>query len=297
MRQTTRQDYLERMDRVLRRIRERLDDPLTPEELASVACFSRCHFSRLFKGMTGETVGELVRRLRLERAAVELRRTREPVLRIAMRAGYAGNEPFTRAFRAHFGRSPSEHRAMETDPGFPPSLCGVHFGAAGEFVPMHEENTMIDVRIEEAPSLKLIAMEHRGEYMKMGDTMRKLMDWAVARGVATEDAMGVGVYYDDPETVPAEKLRAEACITAPPGFEPGPDDPVRLIETRAGPHAIATHKGPYDKLGESYRWLFGQWLPTSGREPGEAPPYEIYLNNCWELPPEELLTEIYIPLK
>ena len=66
-------DYRDRLDRVLRHVQANLDEPLPTERLADVACLSPFHFHRLFRSLTGETLGEVVRRLRLERAAAGLR--------------------------------------------------------------------------------------------------------------------------------------------------------------------------------------------------------------------------------
>lgn len=49
-------------------------------------------------------------------------------------------------------------------------------------------------------------------------------------------------------------------------------------------------------LGDAYRWLYAVWLPDSGREPGNALPYEVYVNDASQCPCEEWLTHIYIPL-
>ena len=69
MRSTTAESYYRRLDRALALVLRRLDRPPTIEELAAEAAFSRFHFQRMFRAMTGESVAELVRRLRLERAA------------------------------------------------------------------------------------------------------------------------------------------------------------------------------------------------------------------------------------
>ena len=73
MRTVTLQDYKRRLLRVLVHIQQHLDDALGLEELAGLACFSPYHFHRLFKGMVGESVKEHIRRLRLERAASQLK--------------------------------------------------------------------------------------------------------------------------------------------------------------------------------------------------------------------------------
>jgi AraC family transcriptional regulator len=60
--------------------------------------------------MVGEGVKEHVRRLRLERAVQRLRFTGQPILQIALDAGYETHESFTRAFQAMFDDAPSEFR-------------------------------------------------------------------------------------------------------------------------------------------------------------------------------------------
>jgi AraC family transcriptional regulator len=63
--------------------------------------------------MVGETPVELLRRLRLERAAWQLGHTDRAVTEIAFDAGYETHEAFTRAFRANYNASPSGFRPPE----------------------------------------------------------------------------------------------------------------------------------------------------------------------------------------
>ena len=73
-------------------------------------------------------------------------------------------------------------------------------------------------------------------------------------------------------------------------------DDLRLDVILDGRHAVLRHRGPYAELHHAYNWLFGTWLPTSGEVPADRPVFEEYLNNPRELPPEEWLTEINLPL-
>ena len=65
----TEASYRERILRVRLHIEAHLDESISLEELAAVACFSPYHFHRIFRALVGESVMEHVRRLRLERAA------------------------------------------------------------------------------------------------------------------------------------------------------------------------------------------------------------------------------------
>jgi effector-binding domain-containing protein len=54
------------------------------------------------------------------------------------------------------------------------------------------------------------------------------------------------------------------------------------------------HKGPYEECINAYEELFS-WVAEKG-EKIVGPIREVYFNDPWEVPPEEILTEIYAPL-
>jgi AraC family transcriptional regulator len=299
MKIATRHDYLDRIRRVLRYVQEHLDETLTPECLAEVANFSVYHFHRIFSGLTGESLAAHVRRLRLERAAGALRRTDRDVIDVALDAGYDAHEPFTRAFRSHFGMPPSAYRKLDEPIVFPAVLCAVHYGsddAVSRFVALQEDSKMIDVRLEALPARRVLAMPHRGSYMDIGPVFERLSAHAAERGLMGPGTTSVGIYYDDPDTVPTHSLRSYACITVPGSIET-PLDGCELLTLEGGDYAVGVHRGPYSALHDSYAWLFGQWLPSSGREPADAPCQEVYVNDPRTTPPADLITHICVPLK
>ena len=126
MKPVTLHDYKRRVQRVLVHIQQHLDEALRLDELAAIACFSSFHFHRVFRGMVGESVKEYIRRLRLERAASQLKVGKEPVTQIAFDAGYLSHEAFTRAFNAWFGTSPSGFRALRHR-RLPDVTSGLHY--------------------------------------------------------------------------------------------------------------------------------------------------------------------------
>ena len=91
-------EYEERLLRVLAHIHDHLDGDLSLDALADVACMSRFHWHRVFRAMTGETLADVVRRIRLSRAANALVREDRPIEEIAARYGYSGPAGFSRAF-------------------------------------------------------------------------------------------------------------------------------------------------------------------------------------------------------
>ena len=110
----SRSEYESRMHRVVAYIDEHLDQPLDLGTLAEVANFSPFHFHRLFSAWMGETLGDYMRRRRVELAAMRLAaQPRSRVLNIALSTGFGSAEAFTRAFKSRFGCSPTAWRANE----------------------------------------------------------------------------------------------------------------------------------------------------------------------------------------
>ena len=105
----------------------------------------------------------------------------------------------------------------------------------------------------------------------------------------------IGICHDDPVVTPANRIRYDACVTVDQRFRARGDIGVQIIA--GGDYAVMTHFGPYEKLGESYTKLLGQWLPRSGRNLGATPCFEVYLNSPENTEPEDLVTDIHAPLE
>ena len=294
MRHTTRIDHEQRIEEAIWLIMQRLDDTVDARELADSVSMSRFHFHRVFQALTGETVGEMLRRLRLERAAHLLITTRTPITRIALDAGYATHEAFIRAIRAAFACTPSALRRHVQYRGVLPSPNGVHWGSeiVVRFVKPEGATTMT-TEIRNVPPMRAACMAHVGPYFMIGQTFGKLGAWMARTG--TEAGQGIALYYDDPETTPPAELRSDAGMIVSATFTT--DDPdISIVEIPGGLTAVYTHVGPYSGLQAAWNDLFSNWLPTSGYTLTGTPGYELYINNMGNTPEAELITEIHLPV-
>jgi AraC family transcriptional regulator len=283
----TRREYLRRILRVLVYLQEHLDESLPLEDLARIAHFSPFHFHRIFRGIVGEPVMEHVRGLRLERAAGRLKAGDEAILRIALDAGYDSHEAFTRAFGSQYGCSPSELRRRQRE--LLEEVREARAASAGK---------SLDVRVERFAPLRVLSVRHTGSYDQVGSAWRMLMMWAGMSGLIGAGAEMIGVPHDDPDSTPPDKLRYDACVTLASDAT-APLDSTGIIgqmELTGGDYAITTHRGPYDRLGETYLRLMGNWLPGSGHEARDAPALEVYRNSPLDTAPQDLLTDIRLPL-
>jgi AraC family transcriptional regulator len=278
MKTTTLQSYQEKVLRVHLRIREALsrgEGVPSLEVLAEEACLSPFHFHRVFRGLTGESLAEHIRRLRLEWAAGQLRFSEKGVLTIALEAGYESHEAFTRAFSRCFGKSPSCYRGEQAHPGL--------------------EGIYMKIAIKTVPARKVLFVRHTGPYADCGKAWGALCGWAGPRGLMGPRSQFLGLSYDDPDITPPEKLRYDACLI--PERDVEAVFPVSAQEIPGGEYAVTLHEGPLEKLHETYQRMCGEWLPTSGRSLKPFPSVEIYLNDPDRTPPEKLKVEIQIPLE
>lgn len=298
MKPATLDDYKQRMLRVLVHIQRRLDERLSLEELAQVACFSSYHFHRIFSGMMGESLKGHVRRLRLERAAIQLKLSRKPVTQIALEAGYEAHEAFTRAFRAAFGVSPLAFRSRKSPIVAIAAPSNVHYRKSQtlkNFKALGSGSEGITVTIKTIEPQRVAFMRHLGPYRQVGETWDKFLPLLGKEGLIGGDTQFIGICHDDPAVTPPAKVRYDACATVDEGFTANGAVGVQTIP--GGEYAMTTHFGAYRKMGDTYAKLFGQWLPRSGRELRSSVCFEVYLNSPEDNEPKDLLTDIYVPLQ
>ncbi len=298
MRAETRNEYRERIEAAVRFVLSRLDNPPSPVEIADHAGFSRFHFGRVFSLAVGEPLSEFVRRLRMERAAWKLENTADGVLELAIEAGYESAEGFSRAFRAVFLISPSEYR-NEPSRHQVSSPSEVHWCPNGrERTPLLllEGETSMEARIEKVDPRTVVALRHVGPYYLIGEKFGQVAGWGARHQVPYGEA--IGIWYDNPEVVPAAELRSDACLTVPDGFALPPDDlELRITKVEGGEYAVATHMGSYEGLGDAWARFYGQAIPALGRELAETPSFEMYMNDCSKVPIEEVRTDLFVRLK
>lgn len=139
------QDYIE----------ENLDEHVTMAELSCAAGFSPWYSYRLFQRFTGLTPPCYIRRLRLARAAMELKGGSTKVIDAAFDLGFETADVFTRAFHRELGMLPSEYARCPV-----PIALFVPYGAKfrelrKEFVGMKETSNVF-IQVVRKPERKVL---------------------------------------------------------------------------------------------------------------------------------------------
>lgn len=100
------------IDEVTELLRSHFRDRLRVHDLAESFGLHPVYFARVFRRRYGCTVGEFVRRLRLEWAAKELADGTRSLTEVALQAGFADQSHLTRHFRATLGFAPGQFRGV-----------------------------------------------------------------------------------------------------------------------------------------------------------------------------------------
>jgi AraC family transcriptional regulator len=306
MKPDTRSFYELAVQRAVDQVVTELDRALDLRALARGAALSPFHFHRVFRGLLGETPLELHRRLRMERAAWDLRHRDVAVTSIAFAAGYETHESFTRAFRARYLRSPSEFRqgksAHDASCGAPIPIelaapSGIHFPidpSAVFSLRFTEGASNMHVELKEMPELRVATISHVGPYNRISEAFARLGPIAASAGLLETRPTMLAIYHDDPESTTPADLRSDAAIVVSREAKL----PADLGEQRVpgGRYACTTHVGPYEQLGDVWARFLGDWLPRSNERARDGVSFEIYRNTPADVPKEKLVTELYVPL-
>jgi AraC family transcriptional regulator len=275
--QDSRAEYAERMHRVQAHIDEHIDQPLDLSRLAQVAHFSAFHFHRLFAAWMGETLGDYLRRRRLEVAAMRMiAQPRLPVLTVALSVGWGSGEAFARAFKTRFGCSPSVWRAQRKNdqalrnPDQAMTRTPADDGLSSQ--PSSEFAMQVQL-IDRAPA-RIAYRRHVGPY---GAPIHAFWMNEVAPWMQTHQLYGrprYGISHDDPSITEPAQCRYDAAVEVDAAFVPGAGAFVTTLP--GGRYASMPFFGDSRQIGLAWQSLLRDWLAGSGLQLDARPCFEHY---------------------
>jgi AraC-like DNA-binding protein len=110
--QDAKQEHVARLMEVCNYITDHIDENIDMDQLASIAGFSKFHFSRLFKEFTGSSVHDYLTEQRLTAAEQYLSDPAVNIMDVAMKAGFGSLSTFTRVFKSKWDMTPTAYQAM-----------------------------------------------------------------------------------------------------------------------------------------------------------------------------------------
>lgn len=100
-------DILSSLENAVTYIENNLCEDINISSIAKAAVLNEYELSNLFHSLTGMTIKEYIRKRRLTCAALDLQKSNDKIIDVAMKYGYESCDSFRRAFISQHNASPS----------------------------------------------------------------------------------------------------------------------------------------------------------------------------------------------
>ncbi|MBV7255173.1 AraC family transcriptional regulator [Pacificimonas sp. WHA3] len=285
-----RSDVRDRIERAVDLMSTRMADEDAPpslDELAGAAAFSKFHFHRVFRIVTGETCAQALARLRLARGTNALQRRERSVTDAAFLAGYGSSQSFAKALKMQTGKTASE---LRNEPHILARLVErlAHVEmAGGEAGPR-----LLAIEIARFDPFEIVAVRTEALYPDVAGTFSAL---ASALGGTQGVTAIIGRAHDDleggvdgrPVFDCGFRLRAgDAAV--PAGAE--------AMTVAGGEHLRARHIGSYRALPGTVDIIYRMILGRSDLILADRPTVFHYVDDPGETAEASLRTDIHVPI-
>ena len=276
--------YQQNLNLVIDYIHNNLDQKIDIKTLAEISCFSPFHFHRITRALLGESIGAYISRTRIETAAKMLSYSNSSIETIAYNVGFETPSSLSKAFKNHFGISPSHYRTDK------------HY----IIKTMNIMKTTLNIK-----KPKIITIEDKqclyyrmhGAYQTLdyAEAWQKLWNEVKTQKLFTAGIQGIGQSHDDPNVTEDDKIRYDACLVIHKDAKPNGDVGVKTL--KGGKFAVFQYQGPYTNFPEVYDYIFNEWLMNNDYELRDESAREHYRNDPRRTEEQKLKTDIYLPIK
>ena len=289
--------YRARIQKSLEFIDSHLYEKFTASDVAQVASFSEFHFHRLFRAYTSESIHQYVSSRRLEKAAQIL--LEDPTIRLldlAVEVGFETHSAFSRAFKQAYGVSPTQFKKLEQPPTtHRPIKQSQQMNAPSSMVT--GEPVPLTPQIRHMPQLhfsyRIATGVVSGHFF---EDVRPSPEFDDLVGYMNENLIGfISAFPASPQSL--NDLSVQVWYGGLFTKKTANHFEEHAMQFEAGRWAVFEYMGSYEYLHQVWSQIYRGWLPTSGYTLRDALPFESYLNNPQAVLPENLLTEIWLPIE
>lgn len=154
----------------------------------------------------------------------------------------------------------------------------------------------MNVQVTQCAPIRVVMVRHTGPYEGIGPVFDRLWQWVESNHLPVQRT--IGIYWDNPDEVPANRLRSAACVEIQKGTAiPAANGlPLEQSELAGGEYAITRFVGPYEDLAPVWSDFTRHIERTLRRQISQNPAFEVYVNDASTTPPQQLITDLYMPL-
>lgn len=294
-------DYIGRVNQAIDFINNNLNKDLNLVIISKIAMYSPFHFHRIFSAVVNEPLNTFINRKRIEKSTFFLKPgSKKTISEIAHEFGFSSNAAYTKSFKKFYGISPSKFKEQYitfSKIGKTKSKDGqiqLHFSTYLRNIDNHKHwmNMNAKIEVKEMPALQLAYVAHVGAFHLIGDAFKKLMRWAIPKGLSHSKT--IIVYHDDPNITDITQVRQAAGIILNSPIET--DGEISNMQIEQGQYAVGKFELSYSEFEKAWQSMF-IWIHENGYEPSIKDCYQTYLNNPDQHPQRKSLVEICVPVQ
>lgn len=160
---------------------------------------------------------------------------------------------------------------------------------------MHTQLQHDRVEIIQFPGAKVATLEHRGDPRRLGDSIRKFIEWRKQSGLHPRTSATYNILYDDPETTSPSEYRFDLCAATEDDVAPNTYGIITKA-IPAGRCASLRIVGGDAAMAQAVRFLYSEWLPNSNEEPGDFPLFVRRKSFFPDVPESQQIVTLFLPL-
>ena len=270
-----------------------LDQPLSLDNVALKAGYSKWHLQRMFKDVTGHAIGAYIRARRLSKAAVALRLTSRPILDIALQYRFDSQQTCTRAFKKQFNQTPAWYRRSSEWNSFgirPPIRLDDNSMPESTFVTLPEtvlvgQTQTYSCTLEQISSYRdEMRIHFWKQFLLETDTVPPVL-YGLHQVRASQEK------DDEQEILYTTAVPSDQAVNLHSG---------QSVLLEAGDYVQFTYNGPRNELQEFILLLYGTCMPTLGLTRRQGQDIERFYTHGGKKrpePPKEIRCEYLIPIR
>ena len=287
-----------RVNQVVGYILAHLDEPLSADTLAGIACLSRYHFHRIFLATTGLTPAEYVEYARMNAVVNALRSSQETITTIASSVGFESGAALAKAMRRRYGLAPSDLRKACAHPETEASNA---FDIRAFIRP--KTRTKLKPRIEVLPRQSVLCATEFGMENNSGSEAHQRAIARVQRvieshNLSSEITAQIMLLPDAPKGPNDPSFRSVAGFTLNDLASRTLDKTDLQLETiGGGRHAVFSHKAPISTVWQTWFAIHHDWFPASEFRRRDQVPFQSTGHIAGRDLDTPYCAEIYIPIE
>ncbi|KZS40356.1 AraC family transcriptional regulator [Aquimarina aggregata] len=298
------EEYIGRINIILRFIDNNLDNQLSLEKIAEKASYSPFHFHRIFKAITGEPLNAYIIRKRIEKTAgILIRQKGARVSELSLQYGFSSNSSFTRAFKKVYGISPSEFRKLS--PGKYSKICKVE-SKNGQENQIFEKyicninNQITWIKMNAKIEIKEFLETDIAYVTQIGvegieQAFDKVLRWGRSKGMLENSNTKIArIFHDSFKITDPDKVRMSICMFL--DKEMKAEGEIGMDSIAGGKHIVSRFEITVEEFEKSWSGLF-IWMNENGYQKSAHDPFEIYHNNFNDHPEKKCIVDFCIPIK